>query len=213
MSVLRPKNILVQIFFDLKPGNRVIVDGKQYKVVSIKGTKGIIERVNSLGYPLNEKLNIAIKKMMGGYAWIYYNYGNYHIRPGMLLYDGGPEINSFTLDIHLKYKTKSSKRIPELNMMVLISLRMENDEREYKMEYVITDIDPSGNKILVNLIPEFNEFDQFDRIFPDKLILTKENIKNSNIFSAGEEVVNYLWKSDYFSSPKYYYSITIGGFR
>jgi hypothetical protein len=76
------------------------------------------------------------------------------------------------------------------------------------MEYVINNIDPSGDKLSINLIPEYSEFDRFIPIFPPNLTLTKEYIKNS---TRGKDV-DYFWTCDQFSPPKHYCAVTIGGF-
>ena len=130
---------------DLKIGNRLIYDNRNYLILSGKRMVNVDLSGNIIGNTLTyniikEPHPYAKTKM---FRWGV-NSSNDSLKPGLLLFDFGPKINNMNSK-YLKYKTvptNESNAKPELNMMVLIRIYENGDKLNfyYIMEYVITAI-------------------------------------------------------------------------
>lgn len=95
---------------DLKKNDRLTDGDFNYKVISANKNKVIVDRVDILGKSLGYKTPLSIEKekyhIRGrGYSNKYYwDIDGKKIKPGILLYDYGPEIDNID-SIYLKYKT------------------------------------------------------------------------------------------------------------
>lgn len=153
----RPKNIL-----KLKPGDRLIVgDGnndKNYIVLTRNNNIALCQHVDLLGYIIigHEKpIEIKLIKNDDEYEWIY---GEVSIRPGLVLFDYDPEIDS--IDSHyFKYKTtplNEPEPSLELNLMILLVLKIPTYYYIYMLEYVVINI--KDNLATLKYAGEFKNF-------------------------------------------------------
>lgn len=212
---------------DLKKNDRLTDGDFNYKVISADKNKITAYQVDMLGESLGDRKTFSIKKEQyhirgRGYANKYYwVIDDKKLRPGILLYDHGPEIDSVD-SIYLKYKTlpddipkyleqvgnlssettyyikgkpyrKSNYyRKPEINMLVNIEFSF-NYGNDYNRDYLITDI-IDNNKIDLLYVGN-NDYIE-NKLTPKHLIL---------------RLINNEWeleKNDISNT----YTITIGGF-